>query len=137
MWIMKQCCWHPKCSSFLLLIYVSIWYEHWLSWRIVQLQFTFNQQLLWQEIFSSWTHKTEHFERIRRRTGVHYKSMLFFDDEYRNIEAVSCICYFVFCGSALCVIHYRITSDPTNCEIPSHFGHAPRTQICLPFMRLV
>ncbi|OAY68664.1 magnesium-dependent phosphatase 1 isoform X1 [Ananas comosus] len=42
-----------------------------------------------QEIFSSWTHKTEHFERIRRRTGVHYKSMLFFDDEYRNIEAVS------------------------------------------------
>ncbi|XP_057976492.1 uncharacterized protein LOC131163770 [Malania oleifera] len=42
-----------------------------------------------QEIFSSWTHKTEHFQRIHRRTGVSYDSMLFFDDEDRNIEAVS------------------------------------------------
>ncbi|KAG6537090.1 magnesium-dependent phosphatase 1-like [Zingiber officinale] len=42
-----------------------------------------------QEIFSSWTHKTEHFQRIQRRTGISLKSMLFFDDEYRNIEAVS------------------------------------------------
>ncbi|MQL87267.1 hypothetical protein Taro_019816 [Colocasia esculenta] len=42
-----------------------------------------------QEIFSSWTHKTEHFQRIHRRTGVPFKSMVFFDDEDRNIEAVS------------------------------------------------
>ncbi|KAF3777725.1 Magnesium-dependent phosphatase 1 [Nymphaea thermarum] len=42
-----------------------------------------------KEIFSSWTHKTEHFERIKRRTGMLYNSMLFFDDEYRNIETVS------------------------------------------------
>ncbi|KAK6777873.1 hypothetical protein RDI58_024591 [Solanum bulbocastanum] len=42
-----------------------------------------------QEIFSSWTHKTEHFQKINRRTGVPYKEMLFFDDEDRNIEAVS------------------------------------------------
>ncbi|XP_058069331.1 uncharacterized protein LOC131218671 [Magnolia sinica] len=42
-----------------------------------------------QEIFSSWTHKTDHFQRIHRRTEVPYKSMLFFDDEDRNIEAVS------------------------------------------------
>ncbi|XP_052192127.1 uncharacterized protein LOC127801237 [Diospyros lotus] len=42
-----------------------------------------------QEIFSSWTHKTEHFQRINRRTGVPYNSMLFFDDEDRNIDAVS------------------------------------------------
>ncbi|XP_074584641.1 uncharacterized protein LOC141840525 [Curcuma longa] len=42
-----------------------------------------------QEIFSSWTHKTEHFQRIQRRTGISLKSMLFFDDEYRNIEEVS------------------------------------------------
>ncbi|KAJ0966225.1 hypothetical protein J5N97_027363 [Dioscorea zingiberensis] len=42
-----------------------------------------------QEIFSSWSHKTEHFQRIFRRTSVPFKSMLFFDDEYRNIEAVS------------------------------------------------
>ncbi|KAH7865013.1 hypothetical protein Vadar_001175 [Vaccinium darrowii] len=42
-----------------------------------------------QEIFSSWTHKTEHFQRIHRRTGVPYNSMLFFDDEDRNIEPVA------------------------------------------------
>ncbi|XP_022740535.1 magnesium-dependent phosphatase 1-like [Durio zibethinus] len=42
-----------------------------------------------EEIFSSWTHKTEHFQRIHRRTGVPFSSMLFFDDEDRNIEAVS------------------------------------------------
>ncbi|CAO2830349.1 unnamed protein product [Amaranthus hypochondriacus] len=42
-----------------------------------------------QEIFSSWTHKTEHFQRIHTRTGIPFDSMLFFDDEHRNIEAVS------------------------------------------------
>ncbi|KAL6347273.1 hypothetical protein AAG906_013709 [Vitis piasezkii] len=30
-----------------------------------------------QEIFSSWSHKTEHFQRIHRRTGVPFNSMLF------------------------------------------------------------
>ncbi|KAK9284542.1 hypothetical protein L1049_023717 [Liquidambar formosana] len=45
--------------------------------------------LVAQEIFSSRTHKTEHFQRIHRTTGVPYNSMLFFDDENRNIEAVS------------------------------------------------
>ncbi|GMY38994.1 magnesium-dependent phosphatase 1 [Fagus crenata] len=42
-----------------------------------------------QEIFSSWTHKTDHFHRIHSRTGVPFNSMLFFDDENRNIQAVS------------------------------------------------
>ncbi|KAF8032070.1 hypothetical protein BT93_D1090 [Corymbia citriodora subsp. variegata] len=42
-----------------------------------------------QEVFSSWSHKTEHFQRIHSRTGVPFNSMLFFDDEDRNIEAVS------------------------------------------------
>ncbi|KAF5733366.1 putative Magnesium-dependent phosphatase [Tripterygium wilfordii] len=42
-----------------------------------------------REIFSSWTHKTEHFQKIHTRTGVPFKSMLFFDDEDRNIRAVS------------------------------------------------
>ncbi|KAJ3698175.1 hypothetical protein LUZ61_001880 [Rhynchospora tenuis] len=41
------------------------------------------------EIFSSWTHKTEHFQKIQRRTNIPYKSMLFFDDEDRNINSVS------------------------------------------------
>ncbi|KAL3620982.1 hypothetical protein CASFOL_035894 [Castilleja foliolosa] len=42
-----------------------------------------------QEIFSSWTHKTDHFQRINRKTRIPYNEMLFFDDEDRNIEAVS------------------------------------------------
>ncbi|KZV39163.1 Magnesium-dependent phosphatase [Dorcoceras hygrometricum] len=42
-----------------------------------------------QEIFSSWTHKTDHFKNINRKTGVPYNEMLFFDDEDRNIDTVS------------------------------------------------
>ncbi|ONK55963.1 uncharacterized protein A4U43_C10F2740 [Asparagus officinalis] len=42
-----------------------------------------------KEIFSSFTHKTEHFQKIHRRTGVPFNSMLFFDDEDRNIKSVS------------------------------------------------
>ncbi|KAI3752929.1 hypothetical protein L2E82_24971 [Cichorium intybus] len=42
-----------------------------------------------QEIFSSWTHKTEHFKKIQQKTQVPFNQMLFFDDENRNIEAVS------------------------------------------------
>ena len=41
-----------------------------------------------QEIFSSWTHKTEHIQRIHATTGVPFSSMLFFDDEDRNIQTV-------------------------------------------------
>ena len=45
--------------------------------------------LLWiaQEIFSSLSHKTQHFQIIHR-TGVPFNSMLFFNDEDRNIESV-------------------------------------------------
>lgn len=42
-----------------------------------------------KEIFSSRTHKTDHFQRIHSRTGVPFNSMLFFDDENRNIESIS------------------------------------------------
>ncbi|XP_051139417.1 uncharacterized protein LOC127257131 [Andrographis paniculata] len=42
-----------------------------------------------REIFSSWTHKTDHFQKISQRTRIPYNQMLFFDDENRNIEAVS------------------------------------------------
>lgn len=41
-----------------------------------------------QEIFSSWTHKTDHFQKLKHTTGVPYSEMLFFDDENRNIQAV-------------------------------------------------
>ncbi|KAM5555186.1 hypothetical protein ABKV19_023200 [Rosa sericea] len=47
-----------------------------------------------QEIFESRTHKsethkTDHFQRIHATTGVPFTSMPFFDDEDRNIHAVS------------------------------------------------
>eukprot|EP00897_Mesotaenium_endlicherianum_P009824 jgi/Mesen1/8870/ME000530S08277 len=42
-----------------------------------------------QEIYPSWTHKTEHFKVIHEKTGVPYSAMLFFDDEDRNINAVA------------------------------------------------
>uniref|UniRef100_A0A6N2MX01 Magnesium-dependent phosphatase-1 n=1 Tax=Salix viminalis TaxID=40686 RepID=A0A6N2MX01_SALVM len=42
-----------------------------------------------QEIYASWTHKTDHFQRIHTRTGIPFNSMLFFDDEDRNIQSVS------------------------------------------------
>ncbi|XP_061370855.1 uncharacterized protein LOC133313482 [Gastrolobium bilobum] len=48
-----------------------------------------NSMFVAQEIFSSWTHKTDHFQRIHSRTSVPFNSMLFFDDENRNIQAVS------------------------------------------------
>ncbi|KAG5104525.1 hypothetical protein JHK82_041495 [Glycine max] len=40
-------------------------------------------------IYSSWTHKTDHFQRIHSRAGVPFNSMLFLDDENMNIQAVS------------------------------------------------
>ncbi|XP_021680329.2 uncharacterized protein LOC110664778 [Hevea brasiliensis] len=52
-------------------------------------QLGINSMFVAQEIFSSWTNKTEHFQRIHRRTGLPFSSMLFFDDEDRNIEATS------------------------------------------------
>ncbi|KAH7287749.1 hypothetical protein KP509_32G072200 [Ceratopteris richardii] len=41
------------------------------------------------EIFPSWTHKTDHFKNIHEKTSIPFNSMLFFDDEYRNIKSVS------------------------------------------------
>ncbi|KAI5057744.1 hypothetical protein GOP47_0027759, partial [Adiantum capillus-veneris] len=41
------------------------------------------------EIFPSWTHKTEHLKNIQQKTSIPYNSMLFFDDEDRNIQSVS------------------------------------------------
>ncbi|KAF3334348.1 magnesium-dependent phosphatase 1 isoform X1 [Carex littledalei] len=39
-----------------------------------------------QEIFLSWSPKTEHFKGIQRTTGIAFNEMLFFDDDYRNIH---------------------------------------------------
>lgn len=41
------------------------------------------------EIYSSWSHKTDHFKKIQQKTGIPYSNMLFFDDEDRNIQAIS------------------------------------------------
>jgi len=40
-----------------------------------------------QEIYPS--SKLQHFEKIRKKTGIPYDSMIFFDDEHRNIREVS------------------------------------------------
>ncbi|KAJ4839902.1 hypothetical protein Tsubulata_046877 [Turnera subulata] len=50
---------------------------------------SWHELVIENEIFSSWTHKTEHFQKIHLRTGVPFNSMLFFDDEDRNIQTVS------------------------------------------------
>ncbi|KAL6659739.1 hypothetical protein ACP70R_002568 [Stipagrostis hirtigluma subsp. patula] len=42
-----------------------------------------------QEIFYTWSPKGDHFQNIRRKTGVPYQSMLFFDDEIRNVIATT------------------------------------------------
>lgn len=44
---------------------------------------------LTQEIYPTSSPKTSHFQRIHRDTGVPYSAMLFFDDEDRNIQAIS------------------------------------------------
>ncbi|KAG0470199.1 hypothetical protein HPP92_016275 [Vanilla planifolia] len=45
--------------------------------------------LVTKEIFSSWSYKKEHFQRIYRSTRVPFESMLFFDDEHGNINEIS------------------------------------------------
>jgi magnesium-dependent phosphatase 1 len=47
------------------------------------------------QIYPSYTHKVEHFQKIRQNTGIPYKSMLFFDDESRNIQSVSLLFLFL------------------------------------------
>ncbi|KAG0568500.1 hypothetical protein KC19_6G023600 [Ceratodon purpureus] len=41
------------------------------------------------QIYPSWSHKVEHFQKILQSTDIPYKDMLFFDDEDRNIRSVS------------------------------------------------
>lgn len=49
---------------------------------------SFFMMMILQEIFYSWTHKTDHFQKIHSGTGVPYNSMLFFDDDNNNIQGV-------------------------------------------------
>ncbi|KAK8950412.1 hypothetical protein KSP40_PGU009876 [Platanthera guangdongensis] len=49
----------------------------------------FQNMFVTKEIFSSHTYKEEHFRRIHKTTSVPFESMLFFDDEYGNIDKVS------------------------------------------------
>jgi predicted enzyme involved in methoxymalonyl-ACP biosynthesis len=67
-----------------------------------------------KEIFSSWTHKTEHFQKIQRKTGIPYKSMLFFDDEDRNIETVTyqfLVSYYCSLLVTTVTYHYVVCSE--------------------------
>ncbi|XP_055356483.1 uncharacterized protein LOC129601640 [Paramacrobiotus metropolitanus] len=50
----------------------------------------------YQEIYPG--KKTTHFHKIRKDSGVEFKDMLFFDDEYRNIRDISALgvtCFYV------------------------------------------
>lgn len=54
-----------------------------------------------QEIYPTFTHKTEHFKAILQGTKVPYEEMLFFDDEDRNVNTVSLhavgsVCPYIF-----------------------------------------
>ncbi|KAI3509332.1 hypothetical protein L1887_24537 [Cichorium endivia] len=42
-----------------------------------------------KEILSRWSHKIEHFKKNQQETQLPFNHVLFFDDENRNIEAVS------------------------------------------------
>ncbi|GAQ82904.1 Haloacid dehalogenase-like hydrolase (HAD) superfamily protein [Klebsormidium nitens] len=42
-----------------------------------------------QEIYPTFTHKTEHFKALLQGTKVPYEDMLFFDDEDRNVDTIS------------------------------------------------
>lgn len=64
--------------------------------------FLLNLEHCMKEIFDSWTHKTEHFQRIQRTTGIPYESMLFFDDEHRNFATVNHQVLLVYCN----LFHY-------------------------------
>ena len=37
----------------------------------------------------SFNNKTHHFRRLHQLTGIDYEEMVFFDNEYYNIECVS------------------------------------------------
>lgn len=79
--VVSSCSWN-------LLLWMNVWIIRRLWFAFLDtdmLNFLF---VIIQEIFSSWSHKTEHFQRIHSRTGVPFSSMLFFDDEDRNIEGV-------------------------------------------------
>ncbi|XP_041376449.1 magnesium-dependent phosphatase 1-like isoform X2 [Gigantopelta aegis] len=45
-----------------------------------------NRYFTYKEIYPSA--KTTHFEKFRQKSGIPFKSMLFFDDEHRNIVDV-------------------------------------------------
>lgn len=62
--------------------------ERFAIFAVLEFQLTHLAFVMFQEIFSSWTHKTDHFQKLKQRTGVPYNEMLFFDDEDRNIQAV-------------------------------------------------
>jgi len=58
------------------------------SWAVQLLElFNIRHLFEFEEIYP--TRKTVHFNSIQAKSGVPYNKMVFFDDEYRNIEDVS------------------------------------------------
>ncbi|CAK9301573.1 unnamed protein product [Gordionus sp. m RMFG-2023] len=48
--------------------------------------YDWNKYFKYKEIYPSC--KVKHFEKIMKQSGISYEKMLFFDDEYRNIEDI-------------------------------------------------
>lgn len=57
--------------------------------RFQWLDFSWPLRSIFQEIYPTFTHKTEHFKALLQGTKVPYEEMLFFDDEDRNVNTVS------------------------------------------------
>ena len=68
-----------------------------------------NWDFCFQQIYPSWSHKVEHFQKILQSTDIPYKDMLFFDDEDRNIRSVRPWCHRVL----FYFIRARILSSPS------------------------
>lgn len=70
--------------------------------RVTQ-AFTLAEAAAYKEIYPVRS-KTEQFSRLREKSGVEYREMLFFDNEMRNVRevgALGCLCVYTPGGMAL------------------------------------
>ncbi|KAK2155477.1 hypothetical protein LSH36_239g03014 [Paralvinella palmiformis] len=66
--------------------------------------------------------KAEHFRNLRRKSGIHYEDMLFFDDSYVNIRMVSelgVVCVYVRQGMTLDLLREGLEKFARLYPLPS------------------